>query len=94
MSPIVEQILEATHTRDLELVELEDMFAKDCECESDHFGIAPCTKIVVARKMTACGYDFLICSVSYAWNLRRVALERTCAGCGELTSECWTIRPI
>lgn len=96
MSPIVEQMLESTHTRDLELVELEDLFTKDCECESDHINIAPCTKIIVARKTTACGTDILICSASYAWNMIRMAdsQKRRCAECGSTLFECWKIRPV
>lgn len=92
MSPLVEQMLEST----LELVELEDLFSRDCACASDHIGIAPCTKRVVARKTVECaGLDFLICRASYKWNLYVMAdPERVCAGCNRDSDECWTIRPV
>lgn len=98
MSPIVEQMLEATHTRDLELVELEDLFAKDCECESPHNYTPYCSGSACYR-VTSCKRDSNTCksSVDDPITGTRARMNRPgmrCSSCNNFASECWTIRPI
>ena len=96
MNPLVEQMLNATVSNDVETRLLEDLFEQEAKCASNHTNGETCTVRVVARKTTECGgLDFLICEVSYKWNRYAMADPgRGCAGCGRDSIECWTIRPI
>lgn len=86
--------LDTKPDHDIELRFLEDLFEDDCKCESDHLPpVSVCSGDVIARKRTACiRLDFKICRNSYEHNMRSVTSGyRTCASCGRLTSECFTI---
>lgn len=97
MNPLVEQMLNATVSNDVERRLLEDLFEQEAKCASAHSGSGTsCTIRVVARKTTECGaLDFLICEASYKWNRYVMSdPDRVCAGCDRDSIECWTIRPI
>ncbi|USH44560.1 hypothetical protein SEA_CASSITA_107 [Microbacterium phage Cassita] len=98
MNPLVEQMLEATNTRDLELIELEDLFAKDCECESNHKYTPYCSGSPCYR-VTSCVVEYIVCksSVDDPISGTKARMSRPglrCDACWNLASECWTIRPI
>lgn len=97
MNPLVEQMLNATVSNDVETRFLEDLFEHEAKCEADHEGTGMICRVrVVARKTTDCdGKDFLICGSSYKWNRYVMAdPDRVCAGCEQDSMKCWTIRPI
>lgn len=95
MSPLVEQMIEATHARDLELVELEDWFNEDCRCETDHVETSCSFKVVSVVSSTCDGGTTMKCENGTVHTQRLMSGNLTlCAICDRLASECWTIRPI
>lgn len=95
MNPLVEQMLNATVSNDVETRLLEDLFERDCKCESDHDAGPDCTYDIVARKYVACdGIAFNICQSSLNQNRQWLSENGNCDGCNIPVSECWTIRPI
>lgn len=95
MNPLMEQMLEATNTRDLELIELEDLFAQDCECEANNHGDADCTHSVT-HFFRNCMYEQKICATrtAYVVDYKSRWEGFGCGNCHSPSSECWTIRPI
>ncbi|QOC59447.1 hypothetical protein SEA_LIFES_105 [Microbacterium phage Lifes] len=94
MNPLVEQMLEST----LELIELEDLFAKDCECENLHQLTSRCSKQVVYM-VTGCRGASKHCESAVETPVtgvraRMMRDSHKCRSCGKSASECWTIRPI
>lgn len=96
MNPLVEQMLNATVSNDVETRLLEDLFERDCECESDHgLNGDPCTFKVTARCLGKCGVNRMLCE-NAARGAEKAIQEAvtSCYYCRQDIEKCWTIRPI
>lgn len=81
---------------DLELIALEEAFADDCKCESNHVD-THCSVFVTHSVTTHCGRSGLVCenAAVRAGELSAPDSLRTCGYCHNRHSVCgWTIRPI
>lgn len=94
MNPLVEQMLNATVSNDVETRLLEDLFEQNVECEAKQHKAA-CSHEVTHR-YRYCKGGVNVCN-SRAMELSREIMESLgmyCAHCKKPATKCWTIRPI
>lgn len=79
----------------LDILFLNQDFAKDCKCQSAHDYVPVCSQTVTHLVNGSCeDRPVLICQNVAIEHYRFMSLNGTCSGCGRLASECWSIRPI
>lgn len=95
MNPLVEQMLNATVSNDVETRILEDLFEQEAKCESrtHNNGRAKCTGDV-AYLLRSCESALKVCTGMGNHVLHQMDWTAPCVYCNRITSECWTIRPI
>lgn len=93
MNPLVEQMLNATVSNDVETRLLEDLFEQEAKCESQAHLIG-CTG-EVTHLFTSTHKQINVCADTEAYvKDSQDNPRRYCKTCGQSTRLCWTIRPI
>lgn len=92
-APIKEQV------GTLDMFDFEELLLHDVKCESLHKvpGNTVCSGTVVARKITSCGFSFLICENARVWNEMVITTESgtLCHPmCGNSVGVCWRIHAV
>lgn len=78
----------------LELIELEELFSEECECEIAH-NITACTKKVTHARIVSCINDRpLMCATATANTLEFINGTTRCVECYRFLSECWSVVPV
>lgn len=95
MNPLVEQMLNATVSNDVDTRLLEDLFERDCECESPTHDK---NRVICSGEATwalkSCQMEIRVCEAMGQHVNRGISKGAKCAHCKNFLSECWTIRPI
>lgn len=94
MNPLVEQMLNATVSNDVETRLLEDLFEQEAKCESKHYNWDDTCSREVTHLFCACVTVKKVCLTAANRIGGEIADQAMCNRCGDPVSECWTIRPI